>query len=119
MNAYEELLVPGSYPFYMLFISIDPAHIDINVHPTKTEIKFEDEKTIYAIIRSAVKRSLGRYNIAPTLDFEADQNLVEFQQNPTDIKLPVIRVNPDFNPFDPPSRSEEHTSELKSLMRNS
>src|SRR3546814_10689 len=103
MNAYEELLVPGSYPFYMLFISIDPAHIDINVHPTKTEIKFEDEKTIYAIIRSAVKRSLGRYNIAPTLDFEADQNLVEFQQNPTDIKLPVIRVNPDFNPFDPPS----------------
>src|SRR3546814_4120782 len=107
MNAYEELLVPGSYPFYMLFISIDPAHIDINVHPTKTEIKFEDEKTIYAIIRSAVKRSLGRYNIAPTLDFEADQNLVEFQQNPTDIKLPVIRVN----------RSEEHTSELQSLMR--
>src|SRR5690606_10845327 len=74
MNAYDELLVPGSYPFYALFIEIDPARIDINVHPTKTEIKFEDEKTVYAIVRSAVKRSLGRYNIAPTLDFEADQN---------------------------------------------
>src|SRR3546814_19258983 len=103
MNAYEELLVPGSYPFYMLFISIDPAHIDINVHPTKTEIKFEDEKTIYAIIRSAVKRSLGRYNIAPTPDFEADQNMVVLQLNPTDIKLPVLRVNPAVNPFDHPS----------------
>ncbi|QEC52301.1 DNA mismatch repair protein MutL [Anseongella ginsenosidimutans] len=99
MNAYEELLVPGSFPFYVLFISIDPAAIDVNVHPTKTEIKFEDEKPVYAIIRSAVKRSLGRYNIAPSLDFEADQNLVEFRQNPTEIIPPVVRVDPDFNPF--------------------
>lgn len=100
MNAYDELLVPGSYPFYALFIEIDPARIDINVHPTKTEIKFEDEKTVYAIVRSAVKRSLGRYNIAPTLDFEADQNLVEFEVNPKEVRPPTIRVNPHFNPFE-------------------
>ncbi|HYH56166.1 MAG TPA: DNA mismatch repair endonuclease MutL, partial [Anseongella sp.] len=101
MNAYEELLPPGSYPFYVLFIDIDPAAIDVNVHPTKTEIKFEDEKPVYAIIRSAVKRSLGRYNIAPSLDFEADQNLVEFRQNPREIKPPTVQVDPDFNPFKP------------------
>lgn len=105
MNAYEELLVPGSYPFYALFISIDPAAIDINVHPTKTEIKFEDEKTVYAIIRSAVKRALGRYNIAPTLDFGANQNLVEFETNPKGVKPPIIQVNPYFNPFDPAGTS--------------
>lgn len=108
MNAYEDLLPPGSYPFYVLFIEIDPEKIDVNVHPTKNEIKFEDEKPVYAIIRSAVKRSLGRYNIAPTLDFEADQNLVEFQQNPKEIKPPVVQVNPEFNPFKPARTNYEN-----------
>lgn len=64
--AYEEVLPADSYPLYVLFIEIDPAKIDINVHPTKTEIKYQDEKALYAIIRSAVKRSLGRYNISPS-----------------------------------------------------
>ena len=110
MNAYEELLVPGSFPFYALFISIDPAGIDVNVHPAKTEIKFEDEKPIYAIIRSAMKRALGRYNIAPSLDFEANQNLVEFNQNPKEIIPPVVRVNPDFNPFGTPQSTPKGAS---------
>src|SRR5690606_26135232 len=74
LNAYEGLLPDDSYPFYVLFIDIDPKHIDINVHPTKTEIKFDDERTIYAIIRAAVKQSLGAHNITPSLDFDQDVN---------------------------------------------
>ncbi|HWV75246.1 MAG TPA: DNA mismatch repair endonuclease MutL, partial [Pseudosphingobacterium sp.] len=72
LNAYEEILPAESFPLYVLFIEIDPAQIDINVHPTKTEIKYQDEKSIYAIIRSAVKRSLGKYNITPSLDFNQE-----------------------------------------------
>lgn len=74
MNAYEGLLVEGHYPFYTLFIEIDPRHIDVNVHPTKTEIKFDDERTVYGIIRAAVKQALGTHNITPSLDFESDVN---------------------------------------------
>lgn len=73
-NAYEGLLPDDCYPFYVLFIEIDPKHIDINVHPTKTEIKFDDERTMYAIIRAAVKQSLGAHNITPSLDFDQDVN---------------------------------------------
>ena len=74
LTAYEGLLSKDSHPFYVLFIDIAPESIDINVHPTKTEIKFEDEKTVYAIVRAAVKQSLGVHNIAPSLDFEGDVN---------------------------------------------
>ncbi|AFD09353.1 DNA mismatch repair endonuclease MutL [Solitalea canadensis] len=102
-TAYEELLPNDSYPFYVLFINIDPIHIDINVHPTKTEIKFDNEKVIYAIIRSAVKRSLGQYNISPAIDFDAAPSstaLRDFVPSTANIKLPTITVNPDFNPFE-------------------
>lgn len=102
MNAYEEVLPADSFPLYVLFIEIDPAKIDINVHPTKTEIKYEDEKSIYAILRSAVKRSLGRYNIAPSLDFNQEtsfSNLIS--SKPLDeIQAPTISFNPNFNPFE-------------------
>ncbi|MBW8050946.1 MAG: DNA mismatch repair endonuclease MutL [Cytophagales bacterium] len=74
MNAYEELITKDRFPFYVLFIEIDPVHVDINVHPTKTEIKFDDEKTIYAFVRSAVKRSLGVHNITPSIDYSVDVN---------------------------------------------
>lgn len=74
MSAYEGLLSNGHYPFYTLFIEIDPRHVDVNVHPTKTEIKFDDERTIYGIIRAAVKQALGTHNITPSLDFESDVN---------------------------------------------
>ncbi|TDQ75207.1 DNA mismatch repair endonuclease MutL [Sphingobacterium yanglingense] len=102
MNAYEEVLPADSFPLYVLFIEIDPAKIDINVHPTKTEIKYEDEKAIYAILRSAVKRSLGRYNITPSLDFNQEtsfSNLISAK--PLDeIQAPTISFNPNFNPFE-------------------
>jgi len=100
-SAFEELLPEDSYPLYVLFIEIDPAKIDVNVHPTKTEIKYLDEKSIYAIIKSAVKRSIGRYNIAPTLDFDQEtgfSNMIS-PKAVEDIVPPSINFNPDFNPF--------------------
>ncbi|HSI90967.1 MAG TPA: DNA mismatch repair endonuclease MutL [Adhaeribacter sp.] len=79
INAYEGLLPKDSHPFYVLFLEIDPTSIDINVHPTKTEIKFEDEKTVYAIVKAAVRKSLGVHNIAPSLDFDGDVNFAPLQ----------------------------------------
>ncbi|WP_312139689.1 DNA mismatch repair endonuclease MutL [Sphingobacterium sp.] len=102
LNAYEDILPADMFPLYVLFIDIDPAKIDINVHPTKTEIKYEDEKAIYAILRSAVKRSLGRYNITPSLDFEQETGFdTLITPKPLDeIQAPTINFNPNFNPFD-------------------
>lgn len=100
-KAYQELLPDDNFPLYVLFIDIDPAKIDVNVHPTKTEIKYLDEKSIYAIIHSAVKRSLGRFNISPTLDFNQEtafSNMIT-PKAPEDIVPPSISFNPNFNPF--------------------
>jgi DNA mismatch repair protein MutL len=74
-TAYEGLLPENSYPFYVLMVEIDPKHIDVNVHPTKTEIKFDDERAVYAVVWSAVKQALGTHNLAPAIDFQADVNL--------------------------------------------
>ncbi len=74
MFAYDRLIGDDSFPFYVLFIEIDPKRIDINVHPTKTEIKFDDEKTVYAMVRAAVKKALATHNIAPSIDYELDIN---------------------------------------------
>ncbi|WP_316793440.1 DNA mismatch repair endonuclease MutL [Pedobacter frigoris] len=100
-RAYEELLADDNFPLYVLFIEIDPAKIDVNVHPTKTEIKYLDEKSIYAILHSAVKRSLGRFNISPTIDFDQEtgfSNMITHKA-PEEIVPPSISFNPDFNPF--------------------
>lgn len=77
MNAYQDLIPSDAYPMYVLFIDLDPAQLDINVHPTKQEIKFEDEKIVYAFVQAAVKHALAQYSITPTLDFDLDP---EFQQ---------------------------------------
>ena len=74
MNAFEGLLPDGSFPFYVLFLDLDPSHIDVNVHPTKTEIKFDDERTIYGLVQAAVRQALGTHNITPSLDFSSDVN---------------------------------------------
>ncbi len=106
--AFKELLPEDTFPLYVLFIEIDPSKIDINVHPTKTEIKYQDEQTIYAIIRSAVKRSLGRYNITPSLDFDQEnsiEHLVTLKPL-EEIVAPTITFNPDFNPFNTDNKPE-------------
>jgi DNA mismatch repair protein MutL len=101
MNAYKDLIPHKSYPSYFIYMEVDPSTIDINIHPTKTEIKFEDEKSVYAIISSAIKKSIGQYQVAPSLDFEAETSFnVEPLQKGQEIKIPQIKVNPEFNPFE-------------------
>jgi DNA mismatch repair protein MutL len=76
MKSFEGLLQEDSFPFYVLFIDIDPKHIDVNVHPTKTEIKFDDEKAVYAVILSSVRQSIGSHNLNQAIDFNADVNII-------------------------------------------
>ncbi len=98
--AFDGLLRPHTHASYFLYLTVDPKSIDINIHPTKTEIKFDDEHTLYAILRSAVKHSLGQFNIAPVLDFERDKNLdtpYSYQQKTG--QAPMVEVDRAFNPF--------------------
>ncbi|MFM2134630.1 MAG: mismatch repair protein mutL [Bacteroidota bacterium] len=99
-NAFQELLPADSYPSYWIYIDIDPSHIDVNIHPTKTEIKFDDERSVYAIIRASVKRSLGQYSVAPSLDFERETSFeVPHSKTFSPAVKPGITVNTDYNPF--------------------
>lgn len=75
MGAFEEMIAKDSFPMYALFIDLDPGQLDINVHPTKQEIKFEDEKIVYAFVQSAVKHALAQFSITPTLDFDLDASI--------------------------------------------
>ena len=79
MNAYQQMLPSDSFPMYVLFIDLDPQQIDVNVHPTKQEIKFEDEKIIYAFVQAAVKHALAQFSIAPTLEFDLDANIQQLE----------------------------------------
>ena len=100
-SAFQGLLRDRFYPGYFIFIQIDPKTIDINIHPTKTEIKFEEEQNLYAIIKSMVKHSLGMFQAAPVLDFERDPSLdtpYGFQQKPPS-NMPSVEVDSSFNPF--------------------
>lgn len=99
-SAFEQLLPSGHFPGYFIFLDMDPKTIDVNIHPTKTEVKFEDERSIYAVLRSTVKKSLGQYNISPTLDFNQEMSMeIPYLSKDTQIRMPEIKVNPEFNPF--------------------
>ena len=114
-SAFESLLTQGSYPSYFLYLTVPTKSIDINIHPTKTEVKFEDEKTIYAILRSTIKHSLGQYNVAPVLDFERQSSFdtpYDFKGKP--VGTPQIQVDPDFNPFKTESTSTSTSSSSSS-----
>lgn len=99
-SSFDGLLRDGYYPGYFLFINIDPLKIDVNVHPNKTEIKFDDDQSLYSIINSAVKHCLGIYQVSPVLDFEKDSSMdISYNQINTDPKIPSIEVDSEFNPF--------------------
>jgi DNA mismatch repair protein MutL len=101
LNSMEGLLQGDLHPSYFLFLDIDPSKIDVNIHPTKTEIKFEDERSVYAILRSALKRSLGQYNIAPSLDFSLNPDYqVPITSKNRVLRTPNVQVDPTFNPFE-------------------
>jgi DNA mismatch repair protein MutL len=99
-RAFEGLLQQKHLPSYFLYFTVNPQRIDVNVHPTKTEIKFEEDRSIYAILVSSIRQALGKYNIAPTLDFEQETgfDLPQSYKNVPPAE-PIIQVDPHFNPF--------------------
>nr|WP_315222988.1 DNA mismatch repair endonuclease MutL [uncultured Flavobacterium sp.] len=100
MAAYDGLLKDGSQPSYFLYLQVPPNTIDINIHPTKTEIKFDDEQALYAILRASIKHSLGQFNVAPVLDFDRDANLdTPYHYKDVEAETPTIQVDGTFNPF--------------------
>lgn len=101
LNAYNRLIPEGNIPSYFLFLEISPADIDVNIHPTKTEIKFEDERSIWQIIHAAVKESLGKFTLAPKIDFDnqVDFDIPYFPKN-APVSPPEIDINPRYNPFE-------------------
>ncbi|HNW73390.1 MAG: DNA mismatch repair endonuclease MutL [Bacteroidales bacterium] len=99
-TAFKELIPDDSTPSYFIFLEVDPHTIDVNIHPTKSEINFQDNKSIYAILHAAVRQSLGRFNLAPSLDFEKEPGMdppplpAGYQ-----VRQPTITVTPGYNPF--------------------
>ncbi|HUH34999.1 MAG TPA: DNA mismatch repair endonuclease MutL [Moheibacter sp.] len=119
VDAFENLLPHQHVPSYFLYLTIDPAKIDINIHPTKTEIKFEEDYAIFAMLRSAVKHSLGQFNISPSLDFDQDPNWALLPSKPKNqsIRTPDVQVNRNFNPFESPTQSHQ-IEPLKNLYES-
>ncbi|MEN9699883.1 MAG: hypothetical protein RLZZ301_1081 [Bacteroidota bacterium] len=99
-KAFEGMLSAKHFASYCIYLEVDPAKIDVNIHPTKTEIKFEEDRFIYSILLSSVRQALGKYNIFPTLDFEQEAAFeLPAEIRKSDPVEPQIRVNPNYNPF--------------------
>lgn len=99
--AFEGLLKDGTHPSYFLYLTLPPNSIDINIHPTKTEIKFDDEQALYAILRATIKHSLGQFNVSPVLDFQKNNDLdVPYSYEGTKSTEPTVEVDAFFNPFE-------------------
>ena len=119
MNAFNEMIAKDSFPMYTLFIDLDPSQLDINVHPTKQEIKFEDEKIIYAFVQAAVKHALAQFSITPTLDFDLDasiQQLSSIQQPFTEEKKSSASSSSLYNTFT--KKNQSHFVESKSELKH-
>ncbi len=99
-SAFEELIPDGSYPLYFIFFEVDPADIDVNIHPTKTEINFLDARLIYSFLRSAVKQAFGKFSITPSIDFNTEQSFnVQPLKPDHNIQPPTVKIDPGYSPF--------------------
>ena len=107
MSAYEQLIPADEQPNYFLNFSVDPGSIDVNIHPTKTEIKFENDQPIWQIINAAVKEALGRFSLAPTIDFDNEDapEIPTFSASRRDVEQPEIALDSSYNPFNQPRKS--------------
>ena len=105
-KAFDGLIQHKTHAGYFLYFTIDPSKIDVNVHPTKTEIKFEEDRFIYAILVSSIRQALGKYNVAPTLDFEREMGFdIPLSMRNQPAVEPIIQVDNNYNPFNAPSNS--------------
>ena len=118
MAAYDGLLKDGAQPSYFIYLQVPPNTIDINIHPTKTEIKFDDESALYAILRASIKHSLGQFNVAPVLDFERDANLdTPYHYKNLEGETPTIQVDGSFNPFSEEEKPNKHFANTNAHYR--
>lgn len=119
MASYEGILKDQMQPGYFLYLDVNPASIDINIHPTKTEIKFDDEHTLYALLKSAVKHSLGQFNVAPILDFDRDPSLdTPYTMQGQRASYPTIEVDANFNPFEDEPKVSSGSKGSSNYMKN-
>ena len=118
MAAYDGILKDGAQPSYFLYLTVPPNSIDINIHPTKTEIKFDDESALYAILRASIKHSLGQFNVAPVLDFDRDSNLdTPYHYKDLAGAVPTIQVDSTFNPFSDDKVNKHYASSGSSYKK--
>ena len=119
VEAYQNILPVEAIPSYFIFLEADPASIDINIHPTKTEIKFEDERSIWQILMASVREALGRFNIVPSLDFknEALIDIPIMRSSNTIPEQPKIEINTQFNPFEGEERTHERSGFVERFER--
>lgn len=121
MNAYQDMIPPDSFPMYVLFIDLDPTQVDVNVHPTKQEIKFEDEKIVYAFVQAAIKHALAQFSVTPTLDFDLDasiQQLPSVQQPFTDEKKSAAAASALFKGFTQKNQAHAIEGSRKSGLKH-
>lgn len=119
-KAYENMLQPETQPIYFINFELDPADIDVNVHPTKTEIKFESEKDIFLILMSAVREALGKFNLTPSIDFSTDNNVDIPAFSPeSSTQMPKVQVDGSYNPFKSSASSGAGRSSYPSYSRGS
>jgi DNA mismatch repair protein MutL len=111
MQCYEKILPPGTFPSYFIYFEINPADIDVNIHPTKTEIKFENESAIWQILQASVREALGKFNIVPSIDFDqaGSVDIPMPLRDFSEVSMPEIRINPTYNPFDTPTPSRKYS----------
>ncbi len=117
LNAYDQILPPDTIPSYFLYLEADPATIDVNIHPTKTEIKFESQQAIWQILHASVKESLGKNNIVPSIDFDQEQSFdIPVISKDTKINSPKIEIDPTFNPFNQHKFAEKGQKSAKQSL---
>jgi len=119
VEAYQNILPVEAIPSYFIFMEADPATIDINIHPTKTEIKFEDERAIWQILMASVREALGRFNIVPSIDFE-NEALIEIPVSRNSVYMPDhpgIEINPNYNPFDGEDKNPERSGYIEKFEK--
>jgi DNA mismatch repair protein MutL len=119
VEAYQNILPVEAIPSYFIFMEADPASIDINIHPTKTEIKFEDERSIWQILMASVREALGRFNIVPSLDFE-NEALIDIPVRSASGHMPEqpdIRINTQYNPFEGEERTQDRPGFVERFER--
>ena len=106
LQAYEKLIAPETQPSYFLYLTVDPERIDVNVHPQKTEVKFENESAIWQFINAAVRETLGKQGVVPLMDFDMDQSIdIPVYRDNGNFRIPDPNYRPDFNPFEEEERS--------------